>query len=331
MLRIIITLAVALLLPPRAVAVTLKIATLAPDGTRWMQAMRDGADEVKRITKGRVKLRFYPGGVMGNDQSVLRKIRVGQLHGGALTGGGLASIDPDTQIYSLPFMFRSFAEVTYVRKRVDPVLIAGLKRKGFISFGFADGGFAYLMSQQPITSIEQLKAQKMWVPEGDEPSRRVMQALGVSAIPLPLSDVLTGLQTGLINTVATSPVGAIALQWHSRVQYLTDVPLLYIYGTLLIKDKAFARLSKADQKSFRQAMEKAFRRIGEQNQEDNRQAREALGKQGIQFVHPDDDDMARWRRAVDQAVNDMVGQGLFSSKLLHRVRADIDTYRKRYE
>jgi TRAP-type C4-dicarboxylate transport system substrate-binding protein len=329
MLRIIITLTIALLLPFPAAAVTLKIATLAPDGTRWMQAMRDGAAEVKRLTGGRVKLRFYPGGVMGNDQSVLRKIRVGQLHGGALTGGGLAAIDPDTQIYSLPFMFESFAEVAYVRKRVDPTLIAGLKRKGFVSFGFADGGFAYLMSQQPITRIEQLRAQKMWVPEGDEPSRRVMKALGVSAIPLPLTDVLTGLQTGLIDTVAASPVGAIALQWHSRIHYLTNVPLLYIYGTLVIKDKAFKRLSKADQQSFRQAMEQAFVRIGEQNQEDNRQARAALVKQGIQFVRPDDADMAAWRRAVDQAVNEMAGQGVFSSKLLHRVRADLDAYRKR--
>ena len=329
MVRILITLLVALLLPLQTGAVTFKIATLAPDGTRWMQAMRDGATEVKRLTDGRVTLRFYPGGVMGNDQSVLRKIRVGQLHGGALTGGGLASIDPDTQIYSLPFMFQSFAEVAVVRKRIDPVLIAGLQRKGFVCFGFADGGFAYLMSQRPLTRIPQLREQKMWVPEGDEIGRRVMKALGVTPIPLPLTDVLTGLQTGLIDTIASSPVGAIALQWHTRVQYLTDIPLLYIYGTLVIKDKAFKRLSKADQTSFRQAMEKAFRRISEQNQSDNRQAREALVKQGIRFVAPDQADIAEWRRAVDKAVNEMAHQGVFSSKLLGRVRSDIDAYRGR--
>ena len=114
---------------------TLKIATLAPDGSSWMQAMRDGAAEVDRLTEGRVKLRFYPGGVMGNENSVLRKIRVGQLQGGALTGGGLASLYPDSQIYSLPFLFLSYAEVAYVRERVDPILLEGLSSQWLRQYG----------------------------------------------------------------------------------------------------------------------------------------------------------------------------------------------------
>src|SRR5512139_2770804 len=126
-----------------AQAVVFKIATIAPDGTHWMEEMRKGADEIEKQTQGRVQFRFYPGGVMGDDNTVLRKIRIGQLQGGAITGGGLSEIYPDTQIYSIPFTFSSYAEVDYVRKRVDPLLIAGLKEKGFISFGISEGGFAY--------------------------------------------------------------------------------------------------------------------------------------------------------------------------------------------
>jgi TRAP-type C4-dicarboxylate transport system substrate-binding protein len=319
----------ALLGSQRVPAVTLKIATLAPDGSSWMEAMREGAAEVARHTDGRVKLRFYPGGVMGNDNSVLRKIRVGQLHGGALTGGGLASIHPDTQIYSLPFLFRSYDEVAYVRERLDPVLFQGLRDNGFVSLGFGGGGFAYLMSQVPLARVDQVKQQKVWVPEGDEISRRAMQATGVSPIQLPLTDVLTGLQTGLIDTVAISPSGAIALQWHTRIDALTDVPLLYLYGALVLQNRAFERLSEPDRQHLRRVMMQVFQRISAQNQQDNQEARKALSKQGIEFVQPDEHDMRAWRRAVDQAVQEMARQGIYSEVLLKRVRALLEEYRDR--
>ena len=118
-------------------ATTFKIASLAPDGTSWMNEMRTGAEEITKRTDGRVKFRFYPGGIMGNDKSVLRKMRVGQLHGGALTGGGVAIIYPEAQVYSIPFVFNNYAEVDHAREQMDPVLIAGLKEKGFISFGIS--------------------------------------------------------------------------------------------------------------------------------------------------------------------------------------------------
>ncbi|MFC1683899.1 TRAP transporter substrate-binding protein DctP [Pseudomonadota bacterium] len=322
-----IILILALLLPLQAQATTLKIATLAPDGTSWMKAMRAGAKEIEERSSGRVKLRFYPGGVMGNDKSVLRKIRVGQLHGGALTGGGLVSIFPDSQVYSLPFMFHSLQEADYVRKAVDPLLYAGLEQAGFISFGISEGGFAYLMSNQPLSRVEELRQQKVWSPEGDEVGRIAFEALGVSPIPLPLPDVLTGLQTGLINTVATSPVGAIALQWHTRVKYLTDIPLLYLYGTLVIQKRAFNRLSPEDQAIVRSAMEKAFQQVNEQSRKDNEGAMEALKSQGIQFIHPSPDDLTQWRALIHKTVNQMAEQGVYSPQMLETVRRHLGEYR----
>ena len=107
---------------PAAAAKTLKIATLAPAGTSWMKQMKEGARIIKQRTEGRVKIKFYPGGVMGNDKSVHRKIKIGQLHGGAFTPGGLAQIDTSIQSLGLPLMFNTLAEVDYVRKRMDSVL-----------------------------------------------------------------------------------------------------------------------------------------------------------------------------------------------------------------
>jgi TRAP-type C4-dicarboxylate transport system substrate-binding protein len=316
-----------LLLPLQGQAVTFKIATLAPDSTPWMNAMREGAEEVEKNSNGRVKIRFYPGGVMGNDKSMLRKIRAGQLHGCTLTGGGLTSIYPDSQLYSLPFLFRSFEEVDYVRERMDPIFLQGMEKEGYVSFGLSEGGFAYFMSQNPLSSVDDLKQQKVWAPEGDEIARQTFAALGVSPIPLPMTDVLTGLQTGLIDTVETSPVGAIALQWHTRVKYLADTPLLYLYATLVVKKSAFDRLSKEDQEVMRTAMAKAFRKINEQNRKDNAGARKALQEQGITFIAPTAEDLAKWRGLMADKTDEMGEQGLFSRELLKQLRGHLRNYR----
>ncbi|MET0045398.1 MAG: TRAP transporter substrate-binding protein DctP, partial [Candidatus Thiodiazotropha sp. 6PLUC3] len=285
MFRLLAVLVMTLLLTPVGYAkTTLKIATLAPDGTSWMKQMRSAAKQIHEKTEGRVKIRFYPGGVMGNDNSVLRKIRVGQLQGGAITGGGLSTIYPDAQIYTLPFQFRNLEEVDAVRQVMDKQIIDGLKKEGFISFGLSEGGFAYLLSNSPVKTTDNMKGLKIWIPEGDQVNAKIFGQLGISPIPLPLTDVLTGLQTGLIDTIASAPIGAIALQWHTRVNYLTQVPLAYLYATLVIKEKAFSKLSAADQELVKQTLSSTFVNLNRQNRADNIAALSALKKQGIEFV-----------------------------------------------
>jgi TRAP-type C4-dicarboxylate transport system substrate-binding protein len=136
--------------PAASEAVTLKIATLTPDGSEWMKVIRAGAKEINAKTEGRVRFKFYPGGIMGNDKAVMRKIRIGQLQGGMVTAGTLSRAFRDVQAYNLPIIFDSLEEVDYVRSHLDPVLVEGLRKGGFVIFGFAEGGFAYLMSKEPI-------------------------------------------------------------------------------------------------------------------------------------------------------------------------------------
>ncbi|MEL0583668.1 MAG: TRAP transporter substrate-binding protein DctP [Candidatus Thiodiazotropha sp. (ex. Lucinoma kazani)] len=306
---------------------TLKIATLAPDGTTWMKEMRAAAKQIKQKTDGRVKIRFYPGGVMGNDSSVLRKIRVGQLHGGAITGGGLSEIYREAQIYTLPFQFRNLQEVDAVRQVMDSQIIDGLKEKGFISFGLSEGGFAYLLSNTPVKSTDSMKGLKIWVPEGDMINASMFQELGISPIPLPLTDVLTGLQTGLINTIASAPIGAIALQWHTRVSYLTQVPLAYLYATLVVKEKAFNKLSSTDQTVVKQTLEATFNTINQQNREDNVQALSALRQQGIEFIRPSSDQQQAWEKHANVTLKKMNKDEAFSEKLFNKMQILIQQQR----
>ena len=309
-------------------AFTFKIATISPDGTSWMRAFHKGADEVAARTSGRVRFRFYPGGIMGNDASVLRKIRIGQLSGGVITGGGLASIYSDAQVYTLPLAFRSFEEVDFVRSRMDRLIIEGIRNKGFVSFGLSEGGFAYVMADQPLRSVDDLKGQRVWVPEGDFISRSAFEALNVSPISLPLTDVLTGLQTGLIDTVAASPIGVIALQWHTRVKYLTDTPLMYLYGTLVVQRKAFERLSRDDQAVVQAVMGGVLERLNRQNRLDNEEALRALQKQGIEIVKPSADQATRWQGVTEEVRNRMVREGVMSDAVLTTFQKHLHEFRR---
>ncbi len=310
-----------------AAALELKIATLAPEGAAWMVKMRAAAAEIEQRTAGRVSFRFYPGGVMGTDATVLRKMRIGQLHGGALSSGALDAVYPDNQLYGLPLLFRSHHEVDAVRAKLDPLLMRGLEDKGFISFGYAGGGFAYLMSKEPVRSVPDLKQVKVWTPQGDEVSRTAFDRLGIKPIPLALADVNTGLQTGLIETVVAPPAVSIVMQWHARVRYLTDVPLLYIYALLAIDKRAFDRIGAADQAIVREVMEQAFREFDAQNRVDNERAREALQGQGIEFVAPSREELARWHEVAAETVRSLEESTAYTPALVEALHGILTSVR----
>ena len=302
-----------------AQAVTFKLATLSPDGSVWMSKLREGAKEVKKRTNGRVKFKFYPGGVMGDSNAVLRKIRIGQLHGGALTGGTMTKFYKDNQIYSLVMKYRSPEEIKYVRQHLDSTIQQGLKKGGFTTFGFAESGFAYVMSSKnPVDSVESLRQQKAWIPANDEVALEAVSAFGVSPIPLPLGDVLAGLQTGLIDTIAASPIGALALQWYTQIKYITDLPVLYSYGVLAISNKAFKKAKQADRKVISEVMTRIFKELDVINKNDNKAALVALKNQGVKFVKPTKAQTKEWLAFAKKSQQRMIETGRISKDIVDK-------------
>ncbi|MDH5354221.1 MAG: TRAP transporter substrate-binding protein DctP [Gammaproteobacteria bacterium] len=326
--KILLVSAVLAIVSSHAAAKTLKIATLAPAGTTWMKEMKKGANEIKKKTEGRVKLKFYPGGVMGNDESVHRKIKIGQLHGGAFTSGGLSHVYPEIQTLSLPMLFDSFEEVDYVRSRVDTQLKHNIEDSGFVLLGISEGGFARILSQSPLVDLEAIRQSKVWIPEGDELVQSTFSTLGISPVSLPVSDVFTGLQTGLIETVTINPTAAIAFQWHSNMGYMTETPLTYIIGTLAIQKKAFDKLTSADQAIVRDEIDQVFKRLDSLNRSDNKSASDALRNQGIEFVKPGAAELKRWKALSEKSIQSMVDSGTISKAMLTEVNKHLSDFRK---
>ena len=311
-----------------SLAKTIKIATLAPAGTTWMKEMKKGAKYINEKTQGRVKLKFYPGGVMGNDQSVHRKIKVGQLHGGAFTSGGLAHIYSGVQAYSMPMIYNSVQEIDYVRSKMDEHLKKNMEKNGFVLLGIANGGFARIMSKQSLTDLESIRSSKVWIPEGDAMVQETYNSLDISPISLPISDVFTGLQTGLIETVTITPTAAIAFQWHSSTAYITDTPVIYLIGLLAIQKKAFDKIDAEDQTIVKQVVTDVFNQLDILNRLDNEKATEALKNYGIKFVKPSSEELDRWRRLSEESIVNMTQQGIVSQEAVDLVMQHLSDYRK---
>lgn len=318
---------IAILSADIAQSAVLKLATISPDGSSWMIKIREGVAQIEKQTNNRVKFKIYPGGVMGSDATVLRKIRTRQLHGGALSSGALASKYPDNQVYNLPLMFNSQQEVDYVKKQMDPVIAKGMEDSGFVTFGLAGGGFAYLMSKQPIKTIEDVQQRKVWIPSGDSVALAVVNAFNVAPIPLSLGDVLPALQTGIIDTVTISPIGALAFQWHTQIKYITEMPVLYLYAFLAIDKKAFSKLTNEDQTIVRKVFSRVFYEIDEENKKNDREALAALKNLDIQFVKPTREALKSWEEKAKQVAPDMISGNKLSKKIFDSINAHLKKYR----
>lgn len=308
-------------------AEVLKIATVTPEGSQWMKDMRASAKEIKERTDGRVEIKYYGGGVMGNDTKVLGRIRIGSLQGGAFTPTALSSQYPNINLYGLPLNFDSEEEAAFVRERMDPQLEAGLEEAGWVNFGFAAGGFAVVMSNTPVDELADLKGKKVWVPEGDKISYASMEALSLSPVTLPLTDVLTGLQTGLIDIVAMSPIGAIVLQWHTKVKYMTELPLVYTLGFMAVDKRAFNKLDEADQQVVREVMTATYENFNKVNLVENRAARDALINAGIQTVPFSPEEYQRIRDVLAASNQRLGDEGYFSLGLYEEMMGYIAEYR----
>ncbi|MBW1748889.1 MAG: TRAP transporter substrate-binding protein DctP, partial [Deltaproteobacteria bacterium] len=193
--------------------------------------------------------------------------------------------------------------------------------------GIAEGGFAYVMSTVPIRTVEEMRRQKVWIPDNDSMILESVKAFDITPIPLSIADVRTGLQTGLINTVTTPPIGALALQWHTQIKYLLDEPFLYIFGVLAVDRKAFLKISPGDQKIFREIMGRVFKELDQRNREDNIKALETLRKQGIEFVKPSAEALKKWCQDASEVPKRLVETDRLSQEMVDTLESLLKDFR----
>ena len=305
---------------------SIKFATLAPQGSTWMVTLREMDAEIRRRSGGRVHFIFYPGGVLGDEIDVLRKIRIGQLHGGAFSGVGLGSVVPSVRVLELPLLFRDAEEADFVTGRLEEYFARAFEKRGFIFLTFAEAGPVHLFSQKAIRRRQDLQGIKMWAWHGDPLAAALFSAYQVAPVPLALPDVFPSLHTGLIDAFYAPPLAAIALQWFSQVSYMSTEGYTRATGGMLISQSRWEAIPAEFRVILRDVAKKYGREVVVKTRHENREALAALTRHGIQPVDLDPEERRQLLEISRQLWEEQAGK-LYPRSLLNQVKSLLQKYR----
>ncbi len=305
----------------------IKLATLAPQGSSWMKAFNLLNSEVMKKTENKIQFKIYAGGVLGDEKDMLRKMKIGQIQASALTSGGLSTLFKEIDVLQIPFLFEKYEEVDFLIKKMDPFFRKGFEDGGYVLLGWSEGGFVYLMSTLPIATVADLKKAKVWIWEESPMSKAIFDEAGVKAVPLSVPDVLVGLQTGLVEVVYAPPTGAVSLQWFTKIKYLTDVPLVYLAGGIVVKREVFKQIPPSLQGSLLETFQSHLDQLKTVTRNENRDAIKVMTKQGVKLITPPVEQVEEFKKLSNRAMSHLIGQ-TFSKKIFQEVTSHLESYRK---
>ena len=319
-----------LLISSRAAAAkttTIKIATLAPEGSSYIQILNDLNAELKQKTNNEVRLRFYPGGVLGDEKDMRRKMHVGQIHGAVLSSAGLSGIFSEMDVFQIPFLFENFDEVDYILGKMDAFFKDGFADNGYILLGWSEAGFIRLLSTKSIATLDDLRKSKVWTWEEAPMARAIFDEAGISAIPLSVPDVLVGLQTGLVEVVYAPPSVAISMQWFTKTKFMTEVPLMYLIGGIVIKKNVFNKLTPDHQTELLELSAKYMNQLKKVIRQENQDAIKVMAKHGVKLIYPTEDEIDEFKKVSKNAMENQTGKS-FSAKVRDEVLTHLEEFRK---
>lgn len=309
----------------------IKFASLAPKGSTWLNVMQEYDAAIRQESNGKIGFKIYAGGIMGDEKTVLRKIRLGQLHSGGFTGVGLGEILPAERIFDSPFFFRNYAEVDYITEKFSERFANAFEEKGYILLGWAEVGFVYVFTNVPIQKKSDMEQVKMWMWESDPVARATFEALDISAKPLSVIEVMTALQTGMIDGVYTSPLAIIGLQWFTKVKYMLQLPLANAAGAVLMSKSKFDKLSPDLQEILLRNGRIYFDKLKKLSREDNEKSIETLKNHGIKITSlAQSENLQGFYKAGKKARQLMVDE-LYSQKLLDEMEKALAEFRQQQQ
>jgi len=296
----------------------IRFAVLAPEGSTWINLMKDFNNNLAKETKGELSFKIFPGGVSGDEFDVIRKMRIGKVDSAGFTGVGLGQIIPAIRVLELPRLFDNYAEIDYVTSKMKPYFEKEFEKKGYVLLGWAEVGFVNIFANKKIDSLASMEGVKMWAWEGDPLAKTLFEDLKLVPNPMPVTDVFTSLQTGLINGVYISPLGAIAMQWFTKTKYMNTQKLTNATGAVLMTTKSFNQLPKDKQVLLKKRFAEFCDKLIKASRADNEKAYNTLKKNNITFVDLKADDVQKFENISKGVWKELTGK-LYSQDVLNMV------------
>lgn len=307
-------------------AASIKVALIVPEGSTWVNVMKEMGAELSKRTAGRWDFKMYAGGVAGDEDVILKKMKIGQIDAAGFTGAGLGKIYPAIRVLELPFLFNDTKQIDYTVQKLMPDIKAGFMGKGFQFLGWAESGFVYIFSNKPIKRLDDMNGVKMWLWEGDPLAQKMYQILNIVPVPLAIPDVLMALQTKMINGVYAPPLVAIAMQWFSKTKYMSDAKLVNSIGAFLITSSAFSKMTPADQATFQDVADKYCKKLVDLTRKDNQKSIDTLKKAGVEIVKVEGKNLDEIAEKSKQVWSGLVGT-LYSKEMLDKTVGYVKEYK----
>ena len=295
-----------------------RIATLAPDGSAWMKILNKGATDVAAKTSNRVTFKYYTGGVQGDEKDVIRKMKMGGMDGGAFTSVGLSQIEPSIRVLELPMIFASVEEMDYVRHKMWGTFMKRFAKKGYILLAPGDVGPIHFYSNAPIKTQADLRKAKVWLWGEDALVKAMFKKIGVNGVPMGVPNVLPALNTGRINACYGSPLATVALQWYTKIRYMTSMTSSYGVSSTVIKKEIWDKMSPEDLSLVKKSLSSHAKKLRSAVRKDNKRAHKAMLRAGVKEIETPAETVETFRKTGEAVWTELVGE-LYSQKDLDRV------------
>ncbi len=306
-----------------------RIASEVPAGTLWHNALMAINKELAVKTNGEVRLQVFAGGVMGDQSSVINKILIGQLDGATFSNTGMQLVNHDFGIVGFPLIMRSDKEYDYMIEQVGNEFVKKFKELGYSHLCWTETGPIYIYSKKSIASEDDIRNAKAFVLQGDKITEMLFKEIKATPIPVQTSDILTSLKTGQIDTVFSPPYGLIAMQWHSSISFVTDFPMTFMLGSIMVNNKLFDSMPKEYQAIMSELFKTHFEKMKTKIRQDNVAAQEILRQNGVQSVPVSVANQNKFFEVGRSANEKLITQYGYSRDLYNRVYKMMEDFRNK--
>lgn len=292
-------------LGPTHAATVIKLGTIAPEGSVWHDALLEIRQQWRDLSGGEVELRIYPGGVLGGEDEMVRKMQRQSLDAIAVSGAGLTLIDGIVDCLNLPLLFESYEQLDTVRTQIGPELEASFEAKGYKILSWAEAGWVHFFAKAPVRTPDDLRSQRLWISTGAPQHERLLKELGLRVVPLPATDMLTGLQTGLIEAVDVPPLFALLDRSYEVADNMTVLKFAPLNAATVVTSRAWQRVPPQYRGVMLAAARKASAELRQRIHESEQQAIDEMVARGLHLVDIDDAARRQWQQAVESIYTEL--------------------------
>ncbi len=314
-----IRIALLLLLSTYSVAsaeVVIKLGTLAPAGSTWHTLLKEMAQKWSETSGGQVSLKIFPGGVIGDEGLMVRKMQVGQIQAAAVTTVGMHDLTPEPQAVDVPLGISTYDELDYVMAKLEPRLNAALYNKGYVAINWSDVGFVQFFSTHPMCTPAQIPSAKLFAWDGDPKSIEAWRAGGFHPVVLSSTDIIPQLATGMVDTVVAAPLYAFTARIYQKANHVCELRWAVLTGATLVKREVWERIPAEVRTKLLGIAKEYGRRVALEVRRLNEDALTQMKKQGL--VIDKVEDLAGWQRIAEKG-NQVVRGGVVPADLYDEV------------